>query len=162
MNYLNRASRCCLRQNLHTFTCFCIVRVELLGGDCDEKPRLGTGRVASLAHLETIRKEVEAGWTMQAVYDTHGPKLGFTYSAHRRQHHWMFTTVGALLATHQPFFTTKQRTQCMPLYRVLSVLIIASFLVTKPGRISPRKPPTVRASSPELCVDSMSGIEHLQ
>jgi hypothetical protein len=23
--------------------------------------------VASLAHLETIRKEVEAGWTMQAV-----------------------------------------------------------------------------------------------
>jgi hypothetical protein len=36
--------------------------------------------VASLAHLETIRKEVEAGWTMQAVYDTHGPKLGITYS----------------------------------------------------------------------------------
>jgi hypothetical protein len=60
MNYLNRASKCCLRQNLHTFICFCIITVELLGGDCNEKPRLGTGRVASLAHLETIRKEVEA------------------------------------------------------------------------------------------------------
>jgi hypothetical protein len=59
---------------------FCTVTVELLGGDCNEKPRLGAGRVASLAHLETIRKEVEAGWTMQAVYDTHGPKLGITYS----------------------------------------------------------------------------------
>ena len=80
MNYLNRASRCCLRQNLHTFTCFCIITVELLGGDCNEKPRQGTGRVASLAHLEAIRTEVEAGWTMQAVYDTHGPKLGITYS----------------------------------------------------------------------------------
>jgi hypothetical protein len=80
MNYLNRASRCCLRQNLHSFACFCIITVELLGGDCNEQPRLGTGRVASLAHLETIRKEVEAGWTMQAVYDTYGPKLGITYS----------------------------------------------------------------------------------
>lgn len=49
-----------------------------------EKPRLGAGRVAFLAHLETIRKEVEAGWTMQAVYDTHGPKLGITYSQFTR------------------------------------------------------------------------------
>ncbi len=36
--------------------------------------------MASLAHLETIRKEVEAGWTMQSVYDTPGPKPGITYS----------------------------------------------------------------------------------
>jgi len=49
-----------------------------------EKPRLGAGRVAFLAHLETIRKEVEAGWTMQSVYDTHGPKLGITYSQFTR------------------------------------------------------------------------------
>jgi len=32
MNYFNRASRCRLRQNLHTLA-FCIITVELLGGD---------------------------------------------------------------------------------------------------------------------------------
>jgi len=69
-----------LKAEFAYLACFCIITVELLGGDCNEKPRLGTGRVASLAHLETIRKEVEAGWSMQAVYDTHGPKLGITYS----------------------------------------------------------------------------------
>ena len=54
-----------LKAEFAYLACFCIITVELLGGDCNEKPRLGTGRVASLAHLETIRKEVEAGWTMQ-------------------------------------------------------------------------------------------------
>ena len=40
----------------------------------------GTGRVASLAHLETIRKGSGGGLDQQAVYDTHGPKLGITCS----------------------------------------------------------------------------------
>ena len=60
MNYLNRASRCCLRQNLHTFTCFCIITVELSGGDCNEKRRVPTRKtisseVTSLNSYETVR-----------------------------------------------------------------------------------------------------------
>jgi hypothetical protein len=30
MNYLKHARSRCLRQNLHTFACFCIIKVELL------------------------------------------------------------------------------------------------------------------------------------
>jgi hypothetical protein len=36
-----------------------------------EKRYRGEGRVSFLAHLGTIREQVESGWPVQAIYDNH-------------------------------------------------------------------------------------------
>lgn len=48
-------------------------------GNHSPKRYKGEGRVAFLANIESIRKEVEAGWPLAAVYDRHSDKLNIKY-----------------------------------------------------------------------------------
>lgn len=45
-----------------------------------KKKRLGAGRVAFLANIEAFRLKINAGYTMQQVYDEHEDQLGISYT----------------------------------------------------------------------------------
>lgn len=44
----------------------------------------GEGLVSFLANLDSIRREVEAGWPLQAVYDRHQDRLSIQYMQFHR------------------------------------------------------------------------------
>jgi hypothetical protein len=44
-------------------------------GDSEKKPRKGAGRVAFLAHLEGIKKMIEAGHPLVSVFEAYENKL---------------------------------------------------------------------------------------
>jgi hypothetical protein len=54
------------------------------GNDAPTKRYKGEGRVSFLAHLDSIRQEVEAGWPLQAVYDRHKDHLNIQYMQFHR------------------------------------------------------------------------------
>ena len=54
------------------------------GNDAPTKRYKGEGRVSFLAHLDSIRQEVEAGWPLQAVYDRHKDRLHIQYMQFHR------------------------------------------------------------------------------
>ncbi len=45
-----------------------------------KEKRLGAGRVAFLARVEIFKQKIEAGHTMQEVYDEYQKDLGISYS----------------------------------------------------------------------------------
>lgn len=49
-----------------------------------EKRYKGEGRVAFLAHLGTIREQIELGWPMKAVFDNHKHVLDIQYMQFQR------------------------------------------------------------------------------
>lgn len=44
----------------------------------------GVGRVAFIAHLETITTELDAGWPIKAVYERHAAELSMSYAQFAR------------------------------------------------------------------------------
>ena len=49
------------------------------GNNSEKKRYKGEGRVAFLSNIESIRKEVDAGWPLAAVFDNHSDKLNIQY-----------------------------------------------------------------------------------
>lgn len=65
--------------------CLALMGIERqIMDDLTPEGRYGLGRVAFKAHLETIRKEVEAAYPLTTIYSRHKDKLGITYSQFRR------------------------------------------------------------------------------
>jgi hypothetical protein len=45
----------------------------------EAKKYRGDGRVSFLAHLESFKKEIQEGWSIQAVYERYADKLDISY-----------------------------------------------------------------------------------
>jgi hypothetical protein len=45
----------------------------------ETKKYRGDGRVSFLAHLESIKTEIQEGWSIQAVYQRHSGQLDISY-----------------------------------------------------------------------------------
>lgn len=79
-----------------------------------EKKFRGEGRVQFLTHKDTIRQEIEQGWSVTAVYERHKAKLNISYMQFSRYVQRFITGTPEKKTPQQAVANVKPKPEAIP------------------------------------------------